>query len=210
MNKSQNIDLSADSLLITDIGTTNGSPYVVNDFPRTYANIELRAKTAGVSGNSISLEYSGGGAFPAITLSGQTLSGGDVGVEAGGTITIINNDVSGYTLTVGGIDFIESTHFSNGVTPAATATNLIAAINGNGSVPVSAASLDYDIMVNNLETLVFGSAQKIPFFEKPKLKIELRQSSDNQTIVANLPNPSHGGIKKIFADRPESEVYVFI
>jgi hypothetical protein len=65
-------------------------------------------------------------------------------------------------------------------------------------------------LVNNLQTLVFSSVQQIPFYEGPKLKIELRKSSDNQTIVANLPNPAHSGIKKAFADRMESEVYVFI
>jgi hypothetical protein len=64
--------------------------------------------------------------------------------------------------------------------------------------------------VNDLKTLVFSSVQKIPFFEVPKLKIELRKTSDNQAIVANLPNPSHNGIKKVFANRVESEVYVFI
>jgi hypothetical protein len=131
-------------------------------------------------------------------------------VEAKGTITVINNDVTGYTVSIGGIDFTEGTDFSNGATSAVTAANLIAAINGNGSVPVTAVGLDYDILVNNLQTLVFSSTQRIPFYEGPKLKIELRKSSDNQTLVANLPNPAHGGIKKAFADRMESEVYVFI
>lgn len=210
VNKSQNIDLSTDSLLITDTGSVNGSPYEINDFQRAYASIGITAKTAGTSGNSITLEYSGGGVFPAIVLSGQTLSDGAIGVKAQGTITIINNDVTGYTVSIGGIDFTEGTDFSNGTTPAVTATNLIAAINGNGSVLIKAASLDYDILVNDLKTLVFSSTKQIPFYEGPKLKIELRKASDNQTIVANLPNPSHGGIKKAFADRMESEVYVFI
>ena len=210
VNKSQNIDLSTDSLLITDSGNLNGSPYEINDFLRAYASIGITAKAAGVTGNSIVLEYSDGGTFPAISLSGQTLSGGATGVEALGTITIVSNVVSGYTVSIGGIDFIEGTDFSNGTSPAVTAANLIAAINGNGSVPVLAASLGYDILVNELKTLVFSSAQKIPFYEKPKLKIELRQASDSQTLVENLPNPSHGGIKKVFANRLESEVYVFI
>lgn len=210
VNKSPNIDLSTDSLLITDSGTPNGSPYVTNDFARAYASIGITSKTTGVAGNSIVLEYSDGGDFPAISLSGETLSGGATGLAAKGTITIVNNDVLGYTISIGGIDFLEGTDFSKGTTPAATATNLIAAINGNGSVPVSAATLDYDILVNEIETLVFSSLQEIPFFETPKLKIELRQSPGNQIIIANLPNPSPGGIKKEFANRLESEVYVFI
>ena len=210
INKSNNIDLSTDSLLITDTGTLNGSPYEINDFQRVYSSIEVTSKTSGTSGNSITLEYSGGGAFPAISLSGQTLSGGAVGVEARGTITIINNSITGYTVTIDGINFTEGTDFSKGSTSAETATSLISAINGNGAVPVTADSLGYDILVNDLKTLVFSSIQKIPFFETPKLKIELRKVSDSQTIVANLPNPSRSGIKKVFANEVESEVYVFI
>ncbi len=209
VNKSKNIDLSTDSLLIADSGIVNGSPYVINDFQRMFANIGITAKTIGVSGNSITLGYSGG-VFPAISLSGQTLSGGTAGAEAKGSITIINNEITGYNVNIGGIIFTEGAEFNSGVTPAETATNLINAINGNGTVPVTAASLEYDILVNDLKTLVFGSKQKIPFYEIPKLKIELKKVSDNQTIIANLPNPSHSGIKKVFADRFESEVYVFI
>jgi hypothetical protein len=210
VNKSRNINLATDSLLIVDSGSVNGSPYQINSFQRVYASIEITAKTPGAAGNSISLEYSDGGVFPAIVLSGHTLADGAIGVKSKGTITIINNDVNGYTVSIGGIDFTEGADFSNGATPAITATNLIAAINGSGAVPVTAASLDYDILVNDLKTLVFSSIQQIPFYEGPKLKIELRKASDNQTIVANLPNPSHSGIKKAFAGRLESEVYVFI
>jgi len=210
VNKSRNINLSTDSMIIVDSGSVNGSPYQINGFQRVYASIEIEAKNPGVAGNSITLDYSGGGVFPAIVLSGHTLADGAVGVEAKGTITIINNNVPGYTVRIGGIDFTEGADFSTGASPAVTAANLITAINGSVTVPVSAASLDYDILVNNLQTLVFSSTQRIPFYEGPKLKIELRKSSDNQTLVANLPNPAHGGIKKAFADRMESEVYVFI
>lgn len=209
VNKSKNIDLSTDSLLIADSGTVNGSPYVMNDFQRVFANIEITAKTSGVAGNSVTLNYSGG-AFPAIALSGQTLSGGAVGEEAKGSITIINNDITGYTVSIGGIIFTEGIDFNRGINSADTASNLISAINGNGAVSVTATDLEYDILINDLKTLVFGSKQKIPYFEIPKLKIELKKTSDNQTIIANLPNPSHSGIKKVFADRIESEVYVFI
>ncbi len=209
INKSKNIDLSTDSLLITDSGVLNGVPYIINDFQRLYASIGVTAKTPGAAGNSIALSYSGG-TFPAISLSGQTLAGGGTGVSATGTITIINNDITGYSVNIGGVSFTEGTEFNRGATPADTATNLVTAINSNGAVQVTAVILEYDILVNNLKTLVFGSNQKIPFYESPKLKIELKKVSDNQTIIANLPNPSHGGIKKSFADRIESEVYVFI
>jgi hypothetical protein len=131
-------------------------------------------------------------------------------LSATGTITFINNDITGFTVNIGGVNFTEGTDFNRGTTPADTASNLIAAINGNGAVQVTASILEYDILVNNLKTLVFGSIQKIPFYESPKLKIGLKKISDNQTIIANLPNPSHSGIKKSFADRIESEVYVFI
>jgi hypothetical protein len=210
VNKSKNIDLSTDSLAIADNGSVNGSPYSINSFSRSFASIRLTAKTAGTAGNSITLAYSGGGSFPALSLSGETLSGGTTGVEAKGSVTVVNNSVTAYTLNIGGVDFTEGADFSNGATPADTATNLISAINGNGSVEVTAASLGYDLLVNNLETLVFNSDQAIPFFEKPKLNIELQQTSNNQKIIANLQNPSHGGIKKSFAGRLESEVYIFI
>ncbi|MBK6282394.1 MAG: hypothetical protein IPF54_06730 [Draconibacterium sp.] len=209
INKSKNIDFSTDSLLITDSGVLNGVPYIINDFRRLYASIGLTAKLPGAAGNLITLSYSGG-TFTAISLSGKTLSGGGTGLSSTGTITIVNNDITGYTVNIGGINFAEGTEFNRGTTPADTATNLIAAINGNGAVQVTASILEYDILVNNLKTLVFGSIQKIPFYESPKLKIGLMKVSDNQTIIANLPNPSHSGIKKSFADRIESEVYVFI
>jgi hypothetical protein len=209
INKSKNIDFSTDSLLITDSGVLNGVPYIINDFQRLYASIGVTAKTTGTAGNSITLSYSGG-TFPAISLSGKTLSGGVTGLSATGTITFINNDITGFTVNIGGVNFTEGTDFNRGTTPADTASNLIAAINGNGAVQVTASILEYDILVNNLKTLVFGSIQKIPFYESPKLKIGLKKISDNQTIIANLPNPSHSGIKKSFADRIESEVYVFI
>lgn len=209
VNKSKNIDLSTDSFLITDSGVLNGVPYVINDFQRVYASIEVTAKNPGVAGNSITLAYSGG-SFPAISLSGKTLSSGAVAVSAKGSITIINNDITGYNLNIGGVTFTEGAEFNRGTTPADTANSLIAAINGSGVVQVTAANLEYDILVNDLKTLVFASTQKIPFYETPKLKIELKKVSDNQTIMANLPNPSHSGIKKSFAGRIESEVYVFI
>lgn len=209
VNKSKNINFETDSLLISDVGTLNGSPYLINDFQRVYSSIEITAKTSGTAGNSTLLAYSGG-SFLAISLSGQTLSGGAVGINAKGRITIINNDVTGYTVSIGGINFTEGTDFTKGATPADTANSLKDAINSHATVTVEAANVGFDILVNDLKTLVFSSVQKIPFYEVPKLKIELRKTSDNQPIIANLPNPSHSGIRKVFANRVESEVYVFI
>lgn len=210
VNKSRNIDFATDSLVIADAGVLNGTPYQINNFRKVYSAIKLVAKNSGPSGNAIVMEYSGDGSFPAVIFSGKTLSGGTVGANAEGIITIINNDIDGYSIKIGTVTFTEGADFEKGTTSDETALNLVDAINGDGTVTVSASLLKHDILVNNLQTLVFGSLQKIPFYEVPKLKIELRKKSDNQVIIANLPNPSHNGIKKLFADRFESEVYVFI
>ena len=210
VNKSRNIDFATDSLVINDSGNVNGGPYQINNFQKVYASIKIAAKTAGQTGNNISMEYSGAAAFSVVLFSGKTLSGGAVGVNAEGIITLINNEIDGYSVKIGAVTFTEGADFEKGTTSDETALNLVDAINGDGTVAVSASLLKHDILVNNLQTLVFGSLQKIPFYEVPKLKIELRKKSDNQVIIANLPNPSHNGIKKLFADRFESEVYVFI
>lgn len=209
VNKSKNISFETDSLLISDAGTINGAPYQINTFVRAFSSIGITAKNTGVTGNSITLSISGGSS-PAISLSGQTLSGGTAGLKAKGTITIINNDITGYSVNIGGVVFTEGVDFTRGATPAETAGSLKDAVNANVTVSVTAEILGYDILVNDQKTIVFSSGQKIPFFEVPKLKIELRKTSDNQSIVANLPNPSLGSIRKVFAGRTESEVYVFI
>ena len=210
VNKSKNLDLSTESLKISDNSSVNGSPYVVDTFSRSFSSFGLTAKAVGSSGNSITLGYSGGGISPAISLSGETLSGGTAILKAKASVTVLDNSQSAYTLSIGGVDFTEGTDFSKGATPAVTASNLIAAINGNGTVLVTAEELGYDMLINDLETLVFNSDQPIPFFEKPKLNLELQKSSNSEKIITNLQNPSHGGIKKSFAGRLESEVYIFI
>jgi hypothetical protein len=209
VNKNENIDFSSESLLITDTGSTNGTPYIINTFSRSYASILLTADATGTGGNSISLGYSGTGNPPAVVLSGKTLSGGATGVAATGVITIINNDLTGYTVSVDGTDFTEGTAFSNGATAADTAANLIAAINGS-SVSAGAADMPFDTLINNQQTLVFSSDDNIPFFELPKLNIELRQQSDSQTIIPHLSNPSPSGNKKAYDSKVETEIFVFI
>lgn len=210
VNKSDKINFDIDSLLITDDGILNGTPYITDQFNRSFAGILITADASGSAGNSITMAYSGGGDFPALNLSGQTLTGGANGIAASGHITLVNNSVSGYTISINGFDFTEGSQFSNGATPADTANALIAAINANGSVNVTAAVTGYDLMINNMPSVVYNSAQPISFFEKPKTDIKLRMASDNQVIVANLPNPAHNGNRKSFAGNPESEIYVFI
>ncbi|MGD9928909.1 MAG: hypothetical protein AB7U05_02725 [Mangrovibacterium sp.] len=210
VNKRANLDFDSDTLSIHDAGTPNGTPYVTNQFSRAYASIQLTANPAGAAGNLITLDYSGGGEFPAVQLSGKTLSGGETGVAASGMITVVNNTVAGYTVSINGTDFTEGTDFSKGATPADTANALRAAINGNGAVPVSASLLNYDIQVNGLPALVFRSTQAIPFFEIPKTDLQLRKSPGNQTIMANLPNPAPAaGIRQI-GGSPESEMYIYL
>jgi hypothetical protein len=210
VNKSENIDFETDGVVITDTGSTNGLPYVVNVFNRAYASLRITADATGSGGNSITLGYSGTGNPPAVLLSGQTLSGGETGVAATGVITIINNTLTGYTVSVDGVDFIEGSDFTAGATAADTSASLMAAINANGSVSAGAAALNYDILVNDQPTMVFESDQEIPFFEMPKLHIELRQQSDSQTIIPHLSNPSPAGKKKEYDNKTESEIYVFI
>lgn len=210
INKSLKIDFNTDSLLITDDGILNGTPYITNQFNRSFAGILITANATGAAGNSISMSYAGGGSFPALKLSGETLSGGTDTEAATGQITLINNTISGYTISINGIDFTEGSEFNIGATPADTAGALVAAINANGSTAVTASITAYDLLINSMPSIAFSSAQPISFFEKPKTDIRLRKTSDNQVIVANLPNPAHQGNKKSFAGNPESEIYVFI
>jgi hypothetical protein len=210
VNKSRNIDFSNDSLLITDRGSTNGSPYLLNGFTRAYARISLTAKSTGQAGNNIALSCSGSMDSMAVSLSGTSLSGGAAGAAAKGAITIVNNKVTGYTISIGSFDFSEGTDFLRGSNAADTAAALVAAINAVSDAPVSAELLDYDVLVNDLQSLVFRSEQSIPVYEKPKQNIELQHLSDHQVIVAHLPNPSHAGISKTVGDQTESEVYVYI
>jgi len=86
-----------------------------------------------------------------------------------------------------------------------------------GSVPYGTylfdqigASPNSDIKVNNLDTVVFRSQSKIPFFETPKLNLKLVKSPGNQVLISNLPNPSRSSPTKDFGGEANSEIYVFI
>lgn len=66
------------------------------------------------------------------------------------------------------------------------------------------------IRINGADTVVFSSSVPIPFYELPKLNLELRKTPSDQRIITSLPNPSHGGIIKDEAGSAASEIYVFI
>lgn len=67
-----------------------------------------------------------------------------------------------------------------------------------------------DIKINNSDTVVFKSQVPIPFFESPKLNLELRRTPGNRVLFAHLPNPSRSHIPKLAPGEEISEIYVFI
>jgi hypothetical protein len=67
-----------------------------------------------------------------------------------------------------------------------------------------------DIKIKNLETVVFRSKDKIPYFEIPKLNFQLRKTPGNQLLIPNLPNPSRSAPTKQSGGEANSEIYVFI
>lgn len=67
-----------------------------------------------------------------------------------------------------------------------------------------------DIKVNNADTVIFKSQVPIPFFESPKLNLELRRKPGNRVLFGHLPNPSRSGAIKIAPGEEISEIYVFI
>lgn len=209
VNKNANIDYNTDSFLINDTGPSNGGPYITNQFARAYAGMLITADFTGPGGNDITLSYSGG-TPPAVSFSGDTLSGGANGIEAKGMMTIINNLLTSYTISINGVDFTEGTDFTKGPTPKDTVNALMSVINANASVNVSVSIPGYDVLISGFPALVFRSDQAIPLFERPKFNIELKKTSDNQTIISSLPNPAPRGPFFTVGDELEAEVYVFI
>lgn len=67
-----------------------------------------------------------------------------------------------------------------------------------------------DVKVNNAETVIFKSQVPIPFFEGPKLNLELRRKPGNRVLFSHLPNPSRTGTVKVNPGEEISEIYVFI
>lgn len=73
---------------------------------------------------------------------------------------------------------------------------------------------DPDIRIDGYDTVTFTSNDKIPFYERPLLYIELLKidktggsSGDKITLIKHLPNPKISGI---INKNKESEIYVFI
>lgn len=72
------------------------------------------------------------------------------------------------------------------------------------------AAPNADVKVNNAETVIFKSQVPIPFFESPKLNLELRRKPGNRVLFGHLPNPSRSGAIKVSPGEEISEIYVFI
>ncbi|MCF0039768.1 hypothetical protein [Dyadobacter fanqingshengii] len=72
------------------------------------------------------------------------------------------------------------------------------------------AAPNADVKVNNSETVIFKSQVPIPFFEIPKLNLELRRKPGNRVLLSHLPNPSRSGAIKTSPGEEISEIYVFI
>ncbi|OOG70737.1 hypothetical protein [Algoriphagus sp. A40] len=72
------------------------------------------------------------------------------------------------------------------------------------------AAPNADVKINNAETVIFKSQVPIPFFENPKLNLELRRKPGNRVLFGHLPNPSRSGAIKVSPGEEISEIYVFI
>lgn len=66
------------------------------------------------------------------------------------------------------------------------------------------------IRINDLDTVIFKSNIPIPFYEQPKINLELRTNPGNDKLVTHLPNPAHSGVIKKESGDQLSEIYVFI
>lgn len=65
------------------------------------------------------------------------------------------------------------------------------------------AEPDPNISINGYETVVFTSVEDIPFYERPKLHLNLKV--DDDVVIENLPNPPLAGVSGSF-----SEIFVFL
>ncbi len=66
------------------------------------------------------------------------------------------------------------------------------------------------IRINDLDTVIFKSNIPIPFYEQPKINLELKTSPGDDKLVTHLPNPAHSGLIKKESGDQLSEIYVFI
>ena len=73
-----------------------------------------------------------------------------------------------------------------------------------------------NVRINGLDTIIFKSDVLIPFYQVPKLNLQLKKipsvPGDTTEIIIskNLPNPRHNGVVKEESGILESEIYVFI
>lgn len=65
------------------------------------------------------------------------------------------------------------------------------------------AEPDPNISINGYDTVVFTSIEDIPFYERPKLHLNLKV--DDDVVIENLPNPPSAGVSGVF-----SEIFVFL
>lgn len=66
------------------------------------------------------------------------------------------------------------------------------------------------IRINDMDTVIFRSQTPIPYFEEPKLNLQLERSPDSDPVIIHLPNPAHSGLVKEIEGQMASEIYVFI
>jgi hypothetical protein len=66
------------------------------------------------------------------------------------------------------------------------------------------------IRINDMDTVIFRSQTPIPYFEEPKLNLQLVRLPDSDPVIIHLPNPSHSGLVKEIEGQLASEIYVFI
>lgn len=67
-----------------------------------------------------------------------------------------------------------------------------------------------EIRINDHETVIFRSQVPIPYFERPKLNLELRRNPGNRVLFSHLPNPLRHSPVKTDGGDPISEIYVYI
>lgn len=72
------------------------------------------------------------------------------------------------------------------------------------------AAPNTDIKINDSDTVLFKSQDPIPFFEVPKIKLELSRKPGNKVLISNMPNPSSSNIRKVDLGEEISEIYVYI
>lgn len=67
-----------------------------------------------------------------------------------------------------------------------------------------------DIRINDQDTVIFRSQVPIPYFERPKLNLELRRNPGNRVLLTHLPNPLRQSPIKSDGGDSISEIFVFI